>query len=1023
MVKVFIFLFFGLLISIQALSYKESLQESSLESFYGSLSSFPLKNIGFLKKDSEYYISPLSSQTSLIASEEFESFFQQWSEYQEGIDRRLLQLFSFQPYFRESYLFFSSPRRQISNALATIYPFPFVQIYPSGSVDFLNLWSLFSWPKDTLLHEMTHIYQLSQNSKWDRLLWPILGAFSYRNILLPSWILEGHAVLVESLYGSGGRLFSGFVRAFVFSQLKEDFSLKRLLKPYSDSFSGKEKYLHGAYFFNYLYSHYGLEKIKKLFHESGRFLPLGYYGLNSALKRAFEKDLLTLFEEYKSYYRSLAQKQQSSLGLVLEKSAVYTPMNSDENSIYFLISDSKSPAQLIVFDKKSETVKKIRQELPLGKVFYMDGEYYSSSNLRTSSTSFEYSLVKEGFKAVKKYNSQNVMDFHKGKAIAIDARQNHTGNSLIIDKVFYDTVDSSALASAKGAVYYFKQNKEYRTLYKNKQVLTQFKSYFSYPVEVNEEAVYFIGATKYGSSLFVYKKNLGIYRLSESDTIVSARQIQGNRFLVSELTPTHYEYKVIETKEWAEEPVLYQYSFQKENIFLHAENQKSQLIPSKGQSQRRALDSSDSGSKTESVSFKGEENLKRVQNSKPASLIENSLTNKSLLKRKIKPYRPFRLLSLNQLFFSYAPEVQIKEESIPQAFSASFKFLDPLQYNQLFLYGGLNGKSKFVNASYSYQEYRPSFGFSFFYEEISLDFKEDTYLIQTFRDIGFLGRKDIFYSKGKFLMKRKALFQRDWRLALSVTYPIYLSSESKLSFESKIGLGEKEFNKDKLWKSYVSQSGQLKYLFKRNYSQAYFYHKKRELSVLYDFLHLNSKSEANRSFLNGTLYAGLTEELGQEYFLSLNGKLLLNFWNREPQWPPIKENTIFYCSDLKQMVQKLYQKRSLCFNHFKQSVHNLYQGSIELLKVLNFSYYPLKAPFSLRRLAPLAGLSVLSIQDFSSAYRSFLVPFAGLEGELSMLHEKFIIQLGVSLESRIELFEPSYKASKFQLSFWLRSDL
>ena len=1011
-IKVFFFLLLSFLTSAQAFSYEGDLRQSSPKFFYGNTSSFPLKNIGFLRKDSEYYISPLSSHTSLIVSEEFDSFFLQWSEYQKRIDRRLLQLFKLQPYFRESYLFFSSPRRQVSNALATVYPFPFVQIYPSGSVDFMDRWSLFSWSQDTLLHEMTHIYQLSQNSKWDRILWPILGAFSYRNILLPSWVLEGSAVLVESLYGSGGRLFSGFVRAFVFSQLKEEFSLKRLLKPYNDTFSGTEKYLHGAYFFNYLHSQYGLKEIKQLFHESSRFFPLDYYGLNSSLRRAFKKDLLTLFEEYKSYYKNLAQKQQSFSGPVLAKSKVYVPMNSDESSIYFLISDSKSPSQLLVFDKKTGVIKKTKKNLPMGKVFYKGGEYYSSASLRTSNTSVEYSLVKEDFKPIKQYNSQNVMDFYKGKAIAIDARQNHTGNSLIIDKAFYDTVDSSALADAKGAVYYFKQNKEYRTLYKNKKALTQFKSYFSYPVEVNEKAVYFIGAVKYGSSLFVYKKDLGIYRLSESDTIVSARQIKDNRFLVSEIAPNQYEYKVIETKELAEAPVLYQYSFHKENIFLKSE----------GLNQKEALDSSDLSFKAEPVISEKTEFLKRAQNSNQAGLMRTHLTDESFLKKSVKLYRPFSFLSLNQFFFSYVPEIQIEEESIPQAFSAFFKFLDPLQYNQLLLYNRWSENNKFINASYSYQKYRPSFGFSFLYEESSLDFKEDKYLIQTFRDIGFLDTKDIFYPVGKFLRKKEALFQRTWKLALSVSYPIYLNSESKLSFESQIGLGEKEFNKNKLWKSYISQSGQLKYLFKRGYSQAYSYHKKRELSVLYDFLHLKGKTQTSHSFLNGALYAGLTEELGQEYFLSLNGKVLLNLWNREPHWPQIKTETIFYCSDLKQAVQKVYHRKYPCPNKFKQSIHNLYQGNIELLKVLNYSYYPLKAPFSLRRLALLTGLSVFSAQDFSSAYRSFLVPFIGLEGELSLLHEKLIVKLGMSFENRIELFKP-YKDSKFQLSFWLKNDL
>ena len=983
--KISFFLLFSPLVLAQGLSYKGLFQRSLQQSFYRHSEAFPLKDIGFFQKDSPYYISALSPHISLIVSEEFTDFLAPFFKYSQKIDYQLSGAFELTPYFRKNYLVFSSPRHQVSNALATVYPFPFVQIYSSGSVDFMDRWSLFSWPKDTLLHEMTHIYQLSQNTKWDRVLWPFFSFFSYRNVVLPSWILEGSAVLVESIYGSGGRLFSGFARAFVFSQIKEGFSLKRLLKPYDDSFSSLEKYLHGAYFFSYLHSQYGLRGTKKLFHESGRFFPLDYYGLNSSLKRAFGKDLLTLFEGYKAYYKDLAQEQKSSPEPVLLKSKVYVPINSDQNSIYFLISDMKSPAQLIVFDKKTEAVEKTEKNLSIGKVFYRDGEYYSAASLRTSSSSIEYSLVKENFQPVRKYNSQNVMDFYENKPIAIDARQSHTGNSLIIDKVFYDTVDSSVVADSKGAVYYFKQNGEYRTLYKNKTALFQFKSYFSYPVEVNEKGLYFIGAGSHGSSLFVYKEDSGVYRLSESDTIVSARQIKGNRFLVSEVTPTHYEYKVIETKEQAEEPVLYKYSFQKENIFLSVKDKNRKAIEPKPLNQQEAL--------------------------RDTSLARRGLLEKDFLQKNFKAYRAFSHLSLQQAFFFYMP-LYIPELSL------FFQFLDPLQFNQLLVFNRMSKENKFFDLAYSYQKYRPLFGLSFFYDESQLNVKEDKYLIQTFKDIGFLDTEDIFYPVKQLLVKRNFLFQRTWRLNLSVSYPFYINSESLFNFQSQFGVGEMEFNKNKIWKNYISQSGQLEYQFKRKYPQAYSYHKKREIKLMYDFLHLKESFQE----IKGAFQVNLTEELKREYFLSFHGKILLSLWDRELKRPQIKEETVFYCSDLKQAIQEMYQKKNPCPNKLKQSLHNLYQGNIELLKVLDFSYYPLTAPFSLRRLAPLTGLSFLSAQDFNSDYRSFFIPFIGLEGELSLLHEKLIVRMGLSVENWIELFKP-YKNSEFQLSVWLKSRL
>ena len=968
-------LFFNLLISEQALSYEKNLQALS-QSFYDSVDSFYLKDTGFLKKDSEYYISALAPRLHLITSEKFTDFLEIWFEYSKRVDYQLSQVFELQPYFRKNYLMFSSPRRQIANASAAVFPFPFVHIYPSGSTFSMDLLSLSSWTQDTLLHEMAHIYQLAQNSKLDRVLWPFLTSFSHRNMLLPSWILEGDAVLLESLYGPGGRLFSGFVRAFVFSQIKE-ISLKRLLKPYDNSFSNLEKYLHGAYFFSYLHSQYGLVKIKKFFFTSGRFIPLDFYGLNQAVAKVFKKSLITLFHEYKAFYKDLAQKQKISSAPVLAKSKVYSPLNSDQNSIYFLISDSKSPAELVVFNKKTGAVTKNKKNIPIGKVFKRDGKYYSSASIRTSSSSIEYSLVKENFKPIKKYHSQEISDFYKDKAIAIDMRQNHTGNSLIIDKVFYSSVDSSVLTDSKGSLYYFKQEGKYRVLYQNKKALVKFQSYFAYPVEVSAKEVFFIGATKYGSSLFVYKKGAGIYRLSPSDTIVSARKLKDNRFLVSEITPSHFEYKVIETHENPERPFLYQYSFQKKNIFTQLK--------------------------------KPEEDLK-TENLYQQKTLETGLAQKSL-----KPYKALSQLSLEMFAFLYQP-VRRENKQTNHSFYSFAQFSDPLQHNQFLISNAWGKTHKSINTLYFYRKYRPSFELSFLYDERRLSGKKDMFLIETYKELGFLETEDIELPLDQ--SKRDSHFQRSWNMALSVSYPFYINSESNLKLKAQIGAGKKEFNKSNVWKDYISHSGKLEYQFKRKYFQAYSYHKMKKLSLKYNFLSLNS----NRRFLNGIGSASLIEELGREYFLSLSGKAFINLWNREPKSIQVKDRVVVSCFILQLAAQGLYQDKYSCSNKNKQSIKNLYQGSIELLKVLNYSYYPLKIPFSVRRLAPLAGLAFFSAQNFNTAHRSFLVPYVGLEGDMNFLHEKLILKIGLALESRIEISKAD-KDSKLQLSFWLKKSL
>ena len=819
----------------------------------------------------------------------------------------------------------------------------------------MDLFSISSWSKDVLVHEMTHIYQLSQNLKLDQKLWRFFGPFSYRNALLPTWIIEGSAVLMESLYGDGGRLFSGFVRAFVFSQIQEgNISLKRLLKSYSDPFSSLEKYLHGAYFFAYLHSQYGLQRTKRFFRISGQSVPLDYYGLDFSLKTAFGKNLQTLFQDYKEYYKDLAEKQKVSSAPPLLKSKVHVPLNSDRDSIYFLISDSKSPAELVVFDKRTKQIKRRRVYLPIGKVFKRDGKYVSAASFRTSRSSREYTLVEEGFKPIEEYNSQYVMDFYQDKTISLDTLQNHTHNVLRVGESFYDTIHSSALTDTKGSIFYFKQEAEMRTLYKDKKPLISFKSYFAYPVEADETGLYFIGATQYGSSLFVYSEKSGLSRLSESDRITSAKKINDNEFLVVEITPTHYEYKLISGKSQLDKPFLYQYSFQKENIFN-----------------------------------------------------EDELENLKTKKKTYKTYNSLSHLSLQQIsLYLY------------EHFFSSFLFLDPLRFNKFSLMGNIGWHKRQLSLSYFYQKYRPALGISFNYDRSRLDLSKDKYLIETFKEIGFLEDKDIFFPVGSPLKteaysrqktkKKDYIFLKTISLDFSVSYPLLVYPESRWTLTSHFLLGQKEFIKENQRKNYVEHTGQLKYKFERSYNHSYSYHKKREWRVLYHFL----KVEGSNSYLNGGMHLSLIEEFGQENFLSLRGEFLLNLWDREPR--------SFLSNSEDKILIPIREPRPESFTEpFKQSVQNFYQMDMKWLKVINNSYYPLKVPFSLRRFAPLGGLSFLSFQEFDQKHQFFLLPFIGVEFEISAFSDKAVMKLGLALESAFELSK-SYKNPTFHGSIWVK---
>ena len=306
---------------------------------------------------------------------------------------------------------------------------------------------------------------------------------------------------------------------------------------------------------------------------------------------------------------------------------------------------------------------------------------------------------------MKKYNSQHVMDFYKDQFISRNTRQNHIQNTLLLNSDFYDTIHSSAIMDHKGRIYYFKQDKNIRTLYRSKKPLWSFPSYYAYPVEADEEGIYFISATKYGSSLFVYKESEGVFRLSESDTISYARKIKGNEFLVSEITPTHHVYKVIQTKSLPEQPVLYTYSFKKEDVFEQSPknlslNKREQSLKSDKSVKApvQALNFKDQKSDKSVLRDLPQEkgaahlkNSKSLKDDKMKDSDEGFFSSEGFSASQITPhqlYNPLKNLSLQNIFLFFSPA---------PALISSFRFLDPLQFNKLLLSYILSKKQEFLH--------------------------------------------------------------------------------------------------------------------------------------------------------------------------------------------------------------------------------------------------------------------------------------------------------------------------------------
>lgn len=468
-------------------------------------------------------------------------------------------------------LVLASERNQIANGFATVSPNTLTFFYPSG-FPILDYFASPNWFSVLLAHESAHLYQLDAKGKVSSLFKSVLGnplfiitpyvpVFIHPNQFAPGFMLEGNAVLNESTHGIGGRLYSGHVRALVFQLIRAgNVTQERLFNDHLYFPYYTEKYLVGGYFNAFLSETYGIEKTNQFFLEQGqRFInPLI---VNKTFRQHFGKSYSQLIREFNIYWQDIVKDQKSSNERPLYKGYSFASLNHDTDKIWFLVQENlKTPPQLTVINKDQLKWTQESIDLPMGKVFWIDGMPAVASSQRRSVRYLENSLYGEGMKFLPNFRSRIVQDIRNGKLAAIDGRTQFFANELLIDETKVKDVHSSTVLSDSGDPIYFVQNLDQRTLMQGEQPLITYKGYYGYPLEQTPDGgINFIASTPLGSGLFQWK-NGQIFRLSESDLIIDARHIRGNQYIIAEITNEGYHYKVIAENPTEETPAFYSYS-------------------------------------------------------------------------------------------------------------------------------------------------------------------------------------------------------------------------------------------------------------------------------------------------------------------------------------------------------------------------------------------------------------------------------------------------------------------------------
>ncbi len=470
-----------------------------------------------------------------------------------------------------------SPRQQITNAYATVVPNIKTVWFPSG-VAALEEMAESSWLLTLSAHETAHLYQLNAKGPLNASLKKVLGnsvlffpfvwpVFIHPNLLTPTFLVEGNATMNESRLNMGGRLHSGEKRALVLAQIQAGLiDPSRLI---NDGFQypfGEESYMQGAYFQAHLAAKYGVEKANRFFRAQGEhyFWPLI---LNQTFREHFGESYPQEIREYVRGMEALASKQQFSAEPALLETWFTSPLNHDENRIFFLVTKAKAPPELVVFDKKERRIVSRKMiDIPVGKVFWEGETPLTAASERHNLRHIEYSLYGENARLVEKYRGQFVTDQRAGKTVSLDAANAWLDPRILVDGQAFDVGHSNPILDGAGNVYYFRQNGSERLLYKNREPVTKFDGFYAKPMEVTPDgAFYFIGNTDYGSTLFQLRGK-EIVRVLKSDRVVDARWIEGDQFLVIESGATGKSAKIVTAERKAQSPAVYSYGFRTENL-------------------------------------------------------------------------------------------------------------------------------------------------------------------------------------------------------------------------------------------------------------------------------------------------------------------------------------------------------------------------------------------------------------------------------------------------------------------------
>ena len=502
----------------------------------------------------DYLISD-NEKLSYIYSDEYSGLMPDMKNYQEEILKGYEKEYGFK-LDDKLYVGLASRNNQIANGFSTQFPFNSQLFYGAGS-GMVDYFCTTSWLKTLLIHETAHNFQLNPKENFfSRSSHKIFGntpfvmlglfpLFPVPNVTESSFVLEGNAVMNESRYGNGGRLFSGYAKAEVVALANAGKITPELMYNSTLQFPYGEKfYLIGGFFHQFLVERYGIEKVNGYFKAySTQMFP---FFTNSIFQKQYGKNFEELLSEFVEEIKSKHENAKVTKGKVIVRSQLFTPLNVKDNEIYTLVGDRKTAPKIFELNKQSKEVSYTEGSWKVGEVFKRKGEYVVQSTAKTSPTKIEMGLFYEDGTLVEGEGSRVVQGFKpNGKEVYFDVEKSIENPHIYVDGEFYAQSHSSVYVDQKGDLYYFKQEAEKRTLYKNKIALFSYEGHYGFVTDVDKAGdVYFIASSEHGSTAYKFVDGK-TQRVTEGDDVIEFKILNKREALVVTIGAEGYSYRLI----------------------------------------------------------------------------------------------------------------------------------------------------------------------------------------------------------------------------------------------------------------------------------------------------------------------------------------------------------------------------------------------------------------------------------------------------------------------------------------------